>query len=238
VIIPKSSDIADIPEAVFSFFDTESGEYRSIVKGPIAIEVNPMPKGEELRVFETPQEDVGILHRKEILGRDIIYIKDSPGRLKPKGKFLYKSKLFITLLFILLFAVVSVLIFQRRRDRLQTDIRYARRLRAPRKAKKNLLRVKRLLNSREPDKFFDAVFKTLQEYLGDKFHLPTAGITSNITEELRTRNIDTEILDKLKKCFDMCDVARYAPSSISKEQQQEVFRLLVEIIDRLEKVRI
>ena len=55
--------------------------------------VNPLPKGEELKVFELTEEGTVALRKKEILGRDIIYIKDLPGRLTQKARFLYKNKL-------------------------------------------------------------------------------------------------------------------------------------------------
>ena len=95
-----------------------------------------------------------------------------------------------------------------------------------------------LLGSEEPGEFFNAVFKALQEYLGDKFHLPTAGITSNIIEKLKSRNINQEILDKIRDCFNICDIARYAPSTITKVQMLKTFKLLQEIIDRFQKTRV
>jgi len=238
VIIPKDHNITEIPEISFSFFDTASGEYKEIIAPVIPITVNPLPKGEELKVFEVPEEGVAMFRKREILGRDIIYIKDSPGRLRPKGRFLCQNKLFIAIQFLPILAIISILIFQKRKERLQIDIRYARKLRAPRKAKKNLAHAQRLLDSKEPDKFFDAVFKTLQEYLGDKFHLPTVGITSDVVEELTSRSIDKEIIEMLKECFNSCDRARYAPSSITKEEMYNTFKLLREIIDRLERARI
>jgi len=82
------------------------------------------------------------------------------------------------------------------------------------------------------------VFKALQEYLGDKFHLPTAGITGNVVEELRHRGVDLEILDKLKECFTACDMARYTTSGLDKEKMQETLKLFEEIVDRLERQKV
>ena len=237
VIIPKSDKVKEIPRINFSFFDPRTGEYKKITRGPIGIQVNPLPRGEELRIFEVTREGEGVFRRKEILGRDIIYIKDTPGKLGKKGALLCKNKLFVTLQFIPLLAVIAALVFQRRRERLQSDIGYARRLRAPGRAKKNLLIVRGLLSSQRPKEFFDAVFKTLQEYLGDKFHLPTAGITANIVGELRQRNIEQEVLNKVGECFNSCDIARYAPSSITKGQMLRSFNLLEEIIAELERMK-
>ena len=147
--------------------------------------------------------------------------------------------MFIAIQFIPLLGIVFTLIFHKRRERIKTDIRYARRLRAPGKARKSLRQARRFLDLKQSDKFFHAVFKTLQEYLGDKFHLPTAGITSNIVEDLRSRKIiDERVLNTLKECFGNCDRARYAPASITEGQMINTFELLEEIIDALEKAKL
>ena len=137
-----------------------------------------------------------------------------------------------------LLAIILVFIYQKKRERLQTDIRYARSLRAPRKVRKNIQRVKQLLRSSQADQFFDAVFDTLQEYLGDKFHLPTAGITSDIVNNLTPYNISQETLDKLRECFENCDTARFAPTSITKDQMQRTLTLLEDVIDGLGRLKI
>ncbi|MBL7071385.1 MAG: protein BatD [Candidatus Omnitrophica bacterium] len=238
VLIPKSDKITEVPQIKFSFFDTGSGSYKTISRGPTPIRVNSLPEGEELRIFELPEEGSSALRRREVLGRDIIFIKEAPGKLKQRGTYLYKNKLFIAIQVLPLLAVISILILQRRKERLETDIGYARRLCAPRKARKNLFYVHKMLEVEEKDGFFAASFKTLQEYLGDKFHLPSAGITENVVEDvLRPRNIDKDILNSITECFSSCDTARYAPSSITKEQMARTYKLLEEIIDRLERVK-
>ncbi len=238
VIIPKSETITEIPKISFSFFDPEIGSYKIVTEGPISIAVKPLAKGEEFKVFEPRQLTTSEMAEKEILGRDIIYIKDHPEPFRQKGRFLYKNKLFIFWQFIPLSLVILVLFLSRRKKRLQTDIRYARRIRAPKGARKNLKKVKQLLNSGNKNKFFDMVFKTLQEYLGDKFHLSSAGMTSAVVEELGQYNLDNETISKIKKCFNSCDLARYAPASISQEDMEEVDHLIGEIIEELQKVKI
>ncbi len=239
VIIPKSDAVKEIPKIRFSFFDPKSGTYKTIVKGPIPIKVNPLARGEELRVFELPAGGKMPFRKKEILGRDIIYIKDTPGRLSRNGQFLSEDRIFIAIQFIPLLGIIFTLIFHKRRERIKTDIRYARRLRAPGEARKNLRQARRFLDLKQSDKFFDVVFKTLQEYLGDKFHLPTAGITSNIVEDFRSgKIIDERLLNMLEGCFGNCDRARYAPASITEGQMINTFELLEEIIDALEKAKV
>ncbi len=237
VIIPKSDMVKEIPPVTFAFFDTRSGEYKRITRGPIPITVNPLPKGEKLRIFETAEGVARAMHKKEILGRDIIYIKDTPGGLKKRGKFLCQNKLFVIIQFFPISAVIFSLLFAKRRQRLETDIPYARRLRAPRRAKKNLLRVRHFLKTKDRDKFFEAVFKTLQEYIGDRFHLSAASITESVVDNLARYDIEKDILDKLRECFSNCDMARYAPSEITDEQMDNTLKLLESVIEKLERLK-
>jgi hypothetical protein len=238
VIIPKNENITEIPEVSFSFFDVTTGEYKTLTKGPIPIKVNPLPKGEELKIFDTKEDEAGLISKKEVLGRDIIYIKDSPGNFEKRGMFLCKNRLFMAIQFFPLLLIILIWVLQRRKERLATDIRYARSLMASPKAKKNLKLAYRSLNLRETTKFFDTVFKTLQEYLGDKFHLPSAGITVNIVEELKSYKINPDTLVKIKQCFNRCDTARYASGNITKDEMQKTFDILEEIIDELEKIKL
>ncbi len=237
ILMPRTATIKEIPRVSFSFFNPEREMYQTVTKGPIPIKVVKPEREEKLKIVELPQVTAKPF-KKEVLGRDIIYIKDSPGKLKPKGRFLYKNKLFISIQALPLLVIISVLVFQKRKQRLETDIRYARRLRASRKVKKNLARVRQLIDSAEPDKFFDAVFKTMQEYLGDKFQLPSGSITADVVEQLRFENVGEETLSKLRDCFDNCDMARYAQSDITSKQMLKTFNLLKDIINELERSRI
>lgn len=238
VIIPKNDKISQIPKINFSFFDPETQEYKTIAKGPISIRVIPLSPEEKAKVLEPQKAKEEVAPEREFLGRDIIYIKDIPGKFKKKGEFLYKNKVFILIQCIPLIAVIATIIFKKRKERLERDARYARRLRASRKVKRNLLKVQHFLAAEKATDFFDAVFKTLQEYIGDKFHISTAGITTDTIEELKVRNLDEEILDKLKVCFNNCDIARYAPSAIKKQEMINTFELLQKIIDALERTKI
>jgi len=236
VIIPKSESITEIPAIEFSFFNPGKDEYITIKKDPIAIVVNELPEGDRLKIFD--QSNQGSIEREEILGRDLIYIKDSPGRLKLKSVHLYKNKLFVSIQFIPLVMLLLVFISQQRKMRFKRDVGYARRIRAPHRAKKNLLKTKKLLKLNRSSDFFDSVFKTLQEYLGDRFGLPSSGITVNILEYLNEKSIDQNLIDSLRDCFNRCDGARYAPSVSTDEYMRETFWILRETIDKFEKVKI
>jgi hypothetical protein len=173
---------------------------------------------------------------KEIFGRDIIYIKDSPGKLGMKKAYLYKNATFLLLQVLTLVLFVSVWMIKKRREKLSSDIGYARRLAAPKKAGKGIHKAEQYLRKNKTIEFYDSVFKTTREYLGDRFHIPSGGITSDVVDHtLKAGNINDGILDKLRNIFKKCDMARYAPSAITTSGMEDTLKDLKEAIDYLEK---
>ena len=60
-------------------------------------------------------------------------------------------------------------------------------------------------------------------YVADKFDLPVAGLTSHrITELLEERGVDNETIGLLKDCLAACDMARFAPTSLTEEHTADV----------------
>ena len=161
------------------------------------------------------------------------------GRLRGHGKFLYNSWIFWAgqsaplLLFVIFYTSY------RKRERILTDKSYARSLKAPRQAKMGLAKAKSYLTKNEMLPFYDAIFKTMQDYLGDRFNLPKGSVTTVIIEEhLRPSGCDENMLEMLKDVFSRCEMARYASSVPGREEGKEVLRDVRKIIGYLEKVNI
>lgn len=237
ILMPQSADITEVPALVFSFFNPKAEKYQTITKGPFAIKVIKPEKEEALKIVEPGQN--APIKKEETLGRDIIYIKDSPGDLKRKGGYLYKNKIFFALQLIPLLSFIFIFFLERRRQRLVSDIRYARKLRAPAKAKSGIARAKDYLDKGSAGEFYDAVFATLQEYLGDKFHLSSHGITVSIIDEaLKDKDISAEVLVKLHAIFSACDMARFAASAVSREDMARALKNLEETIDYFQRSKL
>jgi hypothetical protein len=235
ILIPTTDSIKEIPPVTFSFFNTSSGKYQTISKGPVPIIVTKPEKKEEITIMEAPQ----IAKRpliKEKFGRDIIYIKESPGNLKRKGDYLYKNIFFLLAQIIPLLLLLSAWLIHKRREKLSSDIGYARRLSAPKKAKKGIHKAEKFLNDQNTAEFYDSIFKTLKEYIGDRFHLPSGGITADIVDDtLRTRGINENILTRIKDIFMDCDMARYAPAEFDTTKMKKTLQDLKEVINYLER---
>jgi len=238
VLIPTTENVQTIPVIKFSFFNPKKESYETITKGAIAIKVIKPQKEEGFRMVGLPGVELEPL-KEEILGRDIAYIKESPGKLKRKGAYLYKNKGFLLFQTLPLLVLITLLVTHKKRERLKTDIPYARWLHAPKKAKKSFNKAKALLESNNAHDFYEVIFKTVQEYLGDKLHLPTGGITSSIVDEiLKPKGVGQEILTILRDIFAECDMARYAPLEFSQIQMLGTLEKLEEVINYFEDRRL
>jgi len=67
--------------------------------------------------------------------------------------------------------------------------------------------------------------------------LPSAGITIEVVNSLRSRGVSEEILEKLSAFFRACDRLRFAPSDMSKNEMKEIMELAKESIDLLENTK-
>ncbi len=231
VLIPKTDKINKIPKIIFNFFDPNKKSYRIIARGPLPIQVLPPAKEQEISIVEYPHGPAKLL-KQETLGKGIIAIKESPGKLSQKTSYLYQNRIFWLFQLLPLIFLISFLMRYQRRERIRTDAKYAGLLQAPKKAKSGIKKAEQFLTEKKTREFYDAIFKTLQEYLGNKFHIPVGGITANTIEELpQLMNIEGEILVDLKEIFRDCDLVRYAPSEFGEGKMEETFKKMKKIIN-------
>jgi hypothetical protein len=171
--------------------------------------------------------------------RDIIYIKESPGRFHRKGAMIYRSKLLSAALFLPLMLLIACRITQTRRLKFASDIKYAGRIIASRATRLGLKALKRHLKTQDRKAFYEELFKTLQQYLGGKLGVPAAGITYDAVEgTLLSRGLDLEELAKIKRLFEISDQARFAstlPDSLSMKNHLEE---IAEVMSYLERMRL
>ena len=238
VVMPLSDKVKEIPEISFNFFNPESAKYEIVSQGPFSVSVSKPEKQEEPNIVEAHPVAAGFSD-EEKLGRDIVYIKTGLGRLNRRGDYLYRDKAFLFLQSAPFFSFLFISLYYSRKRKLSSDPRYSRRLNAPKKARAGLKNARGLLAKGDKQGFYDAVFETLREYLGDKFHLPSKGITVSVIDDiLKDKNMEKEALDKLKDIFQACDMFRYAASESGKEDMSLTLRELEEVIGYFQREKI
>ncbi len=234
VIIPQTDQITQVPILQFSYFNPEFKKYEAITQGPFPIKVTKPNEAESLKVVGLEQSDS--LPKFEVLGRDIVFIKEEPDKFRSRGFHLYKSLGCYIFLAAFIFLWGGLYMFYRHTHKLQTDTMYAKRLLAPRQARKGLLEAKKLMEQGKRMEFYDTLFKTLQEYLANKFHLSLGAVTlENVQASLNSKEGNETFGAQLKILFDECEMARFAAVSFEKENMRQSYLRLEKLIDYCER---
>jgi hypothetical protein len=236
VIVPLSTRASVIPPVTFSFFDPEAGRYQTLSRGPIQLSVQESPAGATpVVVGVAPAAPPQRLPEK--LGIGVVYLKPDLGATASASPLLYRQTWFLAVQSAPVLALMISFIAQRRRERLRRDIRYARTRRAYGGAQRRLAEAERALQAGQSAAFYAAIFKALQDYLGDRLNVPSSGITSDIVEEqLRPRALPPEICQALKEVFAACDAARFAPNMQGKVDRERLVKIVREVVAAMEKL--
>jgi hypothetical protein len=237
ILIPRTDKVKEIPAVSFSFLNPMTGKYETMVKGPFRIKVSAAPESQQpLKMVAMPSGE-HIFRPKEELGEDILHIKYDMGKILPEGYLLINDNYFRVLQPV--FPVLFLIFYfsYKKRHRIRTDRGYARLLKAPRKARSGMKKAKALMDKGDIVGFYDAVQKTLEEYLGNKFDLSRGSVTaSEISEKLVLSGADEEIIRKLNKVLSMCEMARYASSVSASGDHAKILEDTRRIIDHVEKI--
>ena len=234
VLIPESSQVTEVPPVRFSFLNPETGKYETLTKGPFPLKViaQPQPK---TKVFapviseEAPQE----------LGKDIVYIKSSLGKLRKRGKFIYKKSFFWIFNLLALIVFLGLSFFYKHKERLKNDQDYARKFSASLQGKRIVKELEGLLNQAGSKEFFDRVFREFSKYLSDKFNIPQGEVSlDKIKIIFENKNLDKEILEKIKNIFQTSEIVRFSSQEVNLEKKKEVLRYLKDIVTYLERKKL
>lgn len=233
VVIPKTKDLTEITVIEFSYFSPAFDTYKIIARGPFPIKVNQAAE-DGLKIIGLDQSDQ--ILEKEIIGKDIVYIKDHPGKVQTIGYRLYQSIAYYVVLLIGLTGFLGGCGFYKRTHRLETDISYARKLLAPKEASKGIKAARNFLAAQNESVFYDTLFKTLQNYLGNKFHVSSPTVTfDSMKPHLQKWIDDQKMLDNIRLIFDECDQVRYASAQLSEKNMLASLQGVEHLIDYLER---
>jgi len=120
--------------------------------------------------------------------------------------------------------------------RLKTDLRFARRMKAPQYARQGLTEARRHLDQGAAKEFYDTLFKTMQQYLGNRFHLASGTVEFETIQNIAAEKPQAgTILPKVKKVFAACELVRYASVSGERQEMLAVYEEAEEAIDLIER---
>jgi tetratricopeptide (TPR) repeat protein len=232
VLIPNDATVHAIPPLRFSYFDPQARRYQTLESQPIALKVRPPQNAPRAEVV-TGLGPAARNAPEEKLGRDIVYIKDDPGRLLAPANAWYRSLPFLLWQPVPLLLFAAAVWYDRRRQRLTGDVRYARFTRAGKHAKRALAAAQRALATGNREQFYDALSRTMQEYLAAKLDLPPGAIDA---DAVAGRGVPDACAERVRDFLTTCEQVRFAPGADDGDMRGTL-ALAQDVIKQLERTR-
>ena len=228
LIIPRHAGTFNIEAIEFSYFDPSTKSYKSITSEPFSIQVE---KGEEgggnVTYSGANKEEV------EILGNDIRYIHITPITVNHTKSNFYGSWLFYVLILVAPILFLLTLIFRNKIRIAQEDVVGRKSKKASKVASKHLAKAKKSLDNQQQKEFYENISKALFGYVSDKLNIALSELNrENIAQKLNHVQVSETTTSSLLDTLELCDMARFAPISVS---EQEIYSKAEKIINQIEE---
>jgi hypothetical protein len=224
IIFPLKTQVTAIGPYSLVYFDPEQGRYQTARAAAIPVKVKPNPNF-NLSVAGKPVDSAS-----NQLGQGLVYIKDTPGRLRLKNAAVTRQIWFWLLQLLPLAAIGGAFFFRRYQEQQNSDTPLARALRADRHAGKALHQISKLLENSAYDEYLDELHRIFREYLADKFHLTAGGITGSVTNQLAATGVAETTLQNIAAFFEQYDRYRFTGAKLSKADTAQLTELVVTVI--------
>jgi len=234
VFIPKRPGMLEIPSLSFNYFNPESNKYRTVRTRPIRLQVHKpagYAAGTDLP-YAGPDLTIGAE------AREIRYIKTDLGKLQPTGQLLISSPLYLAANCVPVAVLLVTVVIRRRREKLSSDIGFARSRQASKQARKRLTRARTLANISRAGEFFSESNQALLSYIADKLNISPHGLTPDrVAELLSDRNADQQLVNDTIVFLNQCAYARYAAAVTEQEEIDKALKAAEDLMIRMESVK-
>ena len=213
IVTPQNTDVHELPAFSFSFFDPGAKTYRTLTQPPVQLAVHsggttpaPVIAAAKSANSQTPPP------------QDLLPIKEQFGTPVPAGPPLLTRPAFLAAQSLPVLAWLAAFVWRKHTDSLANNPRLRRQRRVAALVQSGLNDLRRLAAENNSAKFFAALFRLLQEQLGERLDCPSSSITEAVIDErLVLLGASETLLTGLRELFQLCNQARYAPMRTSGE---------------------
>ncbi|MCP4686297.1 MAG: protein BatD [bacterium] len=234
VFIPKRAGSLEIPAVHISFFDPEKKRFQTVETRPIKLEATKAsgPAAE----YEVPYAGPDMTLGAE--SREIRFIKEDPGELRPVGRILEHSALYVAVNAASVLLLVATVLVRVRREKLAGDVGYARARGASKQARKRLTKAKELARLESAEEFYSESCQVVVSYIADKLNVSPHGLTTDKVSGLLSRRAAAkELIEDTTAFLHNCDFARFAPSTVSQADIDQTLKQAEDIMVRMEGIK-
>ncbi|OCB77280.1 BatD family protein [Flavobacterium crassostreae] len=226
-IVPQYKGNYPIKPLRFSYFDLNSGSYKTLSSPEILIQVLNGPTDTRATDSLSIASGTNTIHTPQFAN-----IKTNT-ELKPTNpKDFFGSTTYFWLLLLPFLGIPLLILFKNKKEAFDRDIVGSKIRNNNRLAKKYLSQAKKQTHHKEL--FYIALEKAMHNFLKAKLHMETSEMSKdNIKTILLDKNANPATVDQFIALTENCEIARYAPASSAAIQND--YDKAVSIIASLEK---
>lgn len=229
IIVPRIPGVKKIPPIEFSYFDLSKNKYITLSSKSFTINVKEPKNGYNQNITGYSKEDI------KLLNEDIRFIKTSSFDFIKKEEIAHVSILFIFGLIFPLGMLLALLVFQKRHDKLAGNLSLLKYQKAEKRAKNYLKNATKALEGNNLGDYYNNISQALFGYLGDKLAIQNADFTlDKALVKLTNNNVDTVLIDKIKKISKKCEFARFSPAAAGPDSSGEIYKSVESIIQEIQ----
>jgi len=208
IVAPQNTDVHELPPFTFSYFNPDTGEYRTLSEPSVELAVHsagatPVPT---IAAAQTGNS------QNPPAPADILPIKEGLGALAQAGPPLVTRPVFLAVQSLPVLTFLAAFVWRKRADSLANNPRRRRQRQVAQLVRDGLNDLRRLAAENHSEEFFATLFRLLQEQLGERLDCPASAITESVIDErLVALELPEPILSGLRELFQLCNQARYAP---------------------------
>lgn len=232
ILIPREEGESTIPAIALSYFNPATEAYASVSTPAFPVRVTPGRAGEGMQEPMLTRENI------LLIGKDIRYIKPDRQKLPAQGRPLYSWWPFWIIQALPLVLIIGSALQKRHRERLATDVGYARLRRAGKAAIRRLQASGKACQAGKAAEFHAGVANALTGYLADRVNVSAAGMTrGGIEAAFETLGARDEDRKAFVEILRECDFARFSPSGTNADGMRGLLGRARDLIRSLERGR-
>ncbi|MFH4966620.1 BatD family protein [Gaetbulibacter sp. M240] len=230
-VVPQYKGKYPIPSISFSYFDLTTQTYKRLSSDEIIIDVEEGP----LNTADANAQNALRSGTKQpiTLNKDqFVFIKTKTDLVSKTESSFFKTRLFWLLLLLPFLAIPIAILIMRNKAIRDADVRGNRIRKADKLSKKYLSAAKKSLGKKEA--FYIALEKAVHNYLKARIHIETSDLSKDkISELLRERQVEPDVIKDFLSIVESCDLARYTPmTNVTMQEDYEKASKTISLIDK------
>lgn len=230
-VVPQYKGKYPIPSISFSYFDLKSQSYKRLSSDEMVIDVKEGPLN---NADANAQNTLNSGTKQPVmLNKDqFAFIKTKTDFVSNDAKPFFNTRLFWILLLLPFVAIPIAILIRRNKAIRDADVHGNKIRKADKLAKKYLSAAKKSLGKKEA--FYIALEKAVHNYLKARIHIETSELSKDkISELLRERQVEPQVIKDFLSIIESCDLARYTPMTVvTMQEDYEKASKTISLIDK------